>query len=132
DFYFGIAGGRDYFTAKGTHDAPKTVSDAELQALRARVGVRVVDDFTLEVHLTEPRASFLQLAALWPMYPIREDVVQRYGDRWTDAGTMISDGPFKLAEWVSNDHITLAANEYFPGPAKPKLARIVLRILTDL
>lgn len=129
-FYYGIVGGKDYFSAKGTRDEPKTISEAELSALRQRVGVRAVDDFTLEVQLVEPRASFLQLAALWPMYPIRQDMVERHSDRWTDAGNLIGNGPFRMTEHVANDHITLVANEHFYGP-KPKLTKISLRVVAD-
>jgi oligopeptide transport system substrate-binding protein len=36
DLYFSIVGAEEYFTARGTQSAPKTVSDTELQALRDR------------------------------------------------------------------------------------------------
>jgi oligopeptide transport system substrate-binding protein len=131
DLYFSIVGAEEYFTARGTRDAPKTVSDAELQALRDRVGVRAIDDQTLEIRLKEPRASFVDLAALWLLFPIREDVVQQHGDRWTDASNMVSNGPFRMAEWTPNVQIVLVPNPHFPGPERPRLTRIVLRVITD-
>lgn len=129
-FYFDIVGGKAYFTAKGTREQPRTVSESELRALRDRVGARALDDYTLRVELVEPRPTFLQLAALWPMYPIRQDVVEKHGDSWTEAGNLISNGPFKMAEWVHRDHITLVPNEHYYRE-KPSLTKITLRMITD-
>ncbi|MEA2639806.1 MAG: oligopeptide transport system substrate-binding protein [Chloroflexota bacterium] len=129
-FYFVVAGGEEYFTARGTKDQPKNPSDAELQALRSAIGVKAVDDYTLQIQLKAPRASFLELAALWPMDPIRADVVQQFGDRWIEGGNMVSTGAFKLAEWVHNDHLTLVPNDFYYGD-KAKLQKLTLRIVTD-
>lgn len=129
-FYFDVVGGEAYFEARGTKEQPKTPSDPELRALRDAVGVRAVDDRTLEVRLVQPRPTFVQLAALWPMYPIRRDAVERHGDRWTEAGNMVGNGPFKMVEWVHQDHITLVPNEHYPGP-RPTLTKMTLRMITD-
>lgn len=40
-------------------------------------------------------------------------------------------GPFKLGEYVSNDHVTLLKNENYWSPGLPKLDQITLKILTD-
>jgi oligopeptide transport system substrate-binding protein len=129
-FYFHLVGAKELASAKGTRDEPKTPSDADLQALRSRIGVRVVDDYTLELQLTEPRASIMQLAALWPIYPVRRDAIDRFAERWTDPGNLISNGPFRLTEHVQNDHLTLEPNQHFYG-TKPRLTRITLRVITD-
>ena len=42
----------------------------------------------------------------------------------------VGDGPFKLAEWVKGDHITLVANDkYYRGA--PQLKQIVIRFVPD-
>ncbi|MGC2128957.1 MAG: ABC transporter substrate-binding protein, partial [Candidatus Aquilonibacter sp.] len=42
----------------------------------------------------------------------------------------VSDGPFRFAEWVRNDHISLVANEtFFLG--KPGLKRIEIKVVPD-
>ncbi len=40
-------------------------------------------------------------------------------------------GPFAVSEFVTDDHVTLTANPYYWGP-KPKLQRIIVRIVPDL
>jgi oligopeptide transport system substrate-binding protein len=128
-FYYGVVGAEEYNTSKEK-------DPAKLKALRDAVGIRALDDYTLQVQLKEPRASFNELAALWPMYPVRQDIIEANStadkpDKWTeDPKTCIGDGPFKMTEWVHQDHITLVANENYYG-GKPKLQKMVLTMVTD-
>ncbi len=128
-FYYNVVGAEEYNTSKEK-------DPTKLQALRDAVGIKALDGYTLQVKLKEPEASFNDLAAMWPMYPIEENIVKANStpdkpDKWTeDPKTCIGDGPFKLAEWVHQDHITLVANDnYFGG--KPKLQKIVMTMVTD-
>jgi len=91
------------------------------------VAVNAVDDTTLEIKLTQPRSTLLTLLALWPAYPVREDVVAA-GESWTEAGSLVGNGPYVLTEWAHDDHITLVANENYWGDDKPILKTIVYRI----
>jgi len=128
-FYFNIVGGEAYFGS-----ADKTA--AEKTALKDAIGVRAVNDETLEIKLTAALPTFTQLLALWPVYPIREDMVTTHGEKWAqpDAnGAMpyyIGNGPFILKEWVALDHYTFVRNEKYWG-TKPKLTKITYKILTD-
>lgn len=128
-FYHCIMGAEEYNTSKEK-------DPAKLKGLRDAVGVRARDDQTLEVKLREPRASFLQLAALWPAVPLREDILKANStaekpDRWTeDPKSYIGTGPFKMTEWVHQDHITLVPNENYYGP-RPKLKKILLTMVSD-
>jgi oligopeptide transport system substrate-binding protein len=128
-FYYSIVGAEEY-------NSSKEKDPARLKALRDAVGVKATDDYTLEIQLKEPRASFLQLTALWPTVPLREDILKDNSppdkvDKWTDdPKTYVGTGPFKLAEWVHQDHITLVPNEHYYGP-KPKLKQIVLSMVAD-
>ncbi|MCL4459999.1 MAG: peptide ABC transporter substrate-binding protein [Chloroflexi bacterium] len=131
-FYYTIVGAEEYNTALGTKAKPKKPTDEELAKLRAAVGVKALDDYTFQVTLKEPRASFNSLAALWAMYPAREDIISAKGERWTDdPATYIGNGPFKMTEWVHKDHITVVANPNYYGE-KPKLQKITLLMVTDI
>jgi len=127
--YYSIVGAEEY-------NRSKEKDPAKLKALRDSVGVSAKDDRTLEVVLKEPRASFLQLAALWPAVPLREDLIKSTSatdkpDRWTeDPKRYLGTGPFKMAEWVHGDHITLVPNENYYG-SKPKLKKLVLTMVSD-
>lgn len=130
-FYYSIKGAEEFNTALGTKDKPQTPAAAALAKLRDDVGVKAVDDLTLQFILKEQRASFLQLLALWPVYPVRQDIIQAKGDKWyTEPASYIGNGPFKMTEYTSKDHITLVPNDNYFG-AKPKLKKVTLVMVTD-
>lgn len=122
-FYYVIAGAEAY-NGSTSKDA------AALQKLKDAVGVKAVDDYQLQITLAQPLPTFLQLMALWPTYPVRQDVIEKYGDKWTEAGNYIGNGAFTLKEWVHQDHITLVANPNYWGE-KPKLTQIDIKMITD-
>jgi len=95
------------------------------------VGVKAIDDYTLEIKLAELRPTFLSLMALWPVYPVREDIITQYGDKWTEPPHYIGNGPFLMTEWVHEDHITLVKNPDYWGK-KAKLDQVVLKMITDI
>lgn len=105
--------------------------DPGLSAALNAIGVSTPDDQTLVVQLAQPDAVFLQTMALWGAYPLRQDVIEKNGDKWTEAGNLIGNGPFVLKEWQHKDHITLTRNEKYSGTDKPKLETITLKMIED-
>ena len=95
------------------------------------IGVTAVNDTTLEIKLTRQQPTLLTLLAMWPAYPIRQDVIEAKGDAWIDAGNLIGNGPMVLSEWVHQDHITVTANPNYAGDDKPTLQTIVFRMIPD-
>ncbi len=122
-FFFDIVGGEEYYTA-GDEDA------AAKDQLRDAIGVKAVDETTLEIKLKQARPTFLQLMALWPVYPLREDIITQFADKWTEPPNYIGNGPFIMTEWVHQDHITMKANPNYWG-TKPKLTEITMKMITD-
>lgn len=114
-FYYDIAGAHAYNSGVGSIES---------------VAVKAIDDYTLQFTLVSPRYTFLHLVALWPAYPIRQDIITEYGDRWTEPGTYVGNGPFIMTAWVHQDHITLERNPRYWG-TPPKLARITMSMITD-
>jgi oligopeptide transport system substrate-binding protein len=96
---------------------PKFASEYSFMAVTARIlnaedvikgrkqvsalGVKAVDDRTLVINLTEPVPFFPSLMAFSVFYPVRKDLVEKYGDRFaTDAETMVGNGPFAIKRWI--------------------------------
>lgn len=135
---------RDYEWAWKRNIDPKTASDYATTLYPVKnaikihqegldpdeLGVTAKDDRTLIVTLDEPAAYFLRLAATWTMYPLRQDVIEKHGDKWTDAGNIVSNGPFVLKEWKQDVQLVLERNERYWGP-KPTLARAIYRIFPE-
>lgn len=87
------------------------------------IGVRALDDLTLEVKLKRPAAYFIYLTAFCTSLPQRKDVVERWGDRWTDPEHIVTNGAFLLKDWKHEYKIELVSNPlYFEGePAVKKI-----------
>jgi len=78
------------------------------------VGVKVIDDNTLEVTLESPVPYFLSLAAFPTYFPVRKDIIEGNEEKWTlKPDTYISNGPFKMSEWKEKENITFVKNENY-------------------
>jgi len=91
--------------------------------------VNVLDDYTLEMVLSEPNVAFIDnvLTTNAGFIPSME-AVQEQGDKYPQnpAGT----GPFVFDEWVSGEKVVLVRNEdYWKGPAK--LDEVVFRVIPE-
>jgi oligopeptide transport system substrate-binding protein len=88
-------------------------------------GVKVIDDYTLEVTIDEPRSYFLLKMAFVTAYVVDRENVESSSDWWRRPnGT----GPFKLDEWSEGSFISLQRNElYYQEP--PKVDFVVFRLL---
>jgi oligopeptide transport system substrate-binding protein len=76
----------------------------------SKVGVTALDDATLVVRLRRPVPYFLDLCAFPTLYPVRTDVIAKYGDDWVKPDHLVGNGAFLLSEWRLNDRISLARN----------------------
>lgn len=75
------------------------------------IGIKVVDDKTLEVTLENPTPYFLELTAFYTYMPVNEKVVKDNKKWAAEAGdTYVTNGPFKLDEWKHSDSITITKN----------------------
>jgi ABC-type oligopeptide transport system substrate-binding subunit len=91
---------------------------------RASVGVRAKDDRTLEVELENPLPFFPEICAFFVYYPARKDVIEKHGSQWTRPENMVSNGPFKLAQWKPTDSITIEKNPRYWDAAKVRLPKV--------
>ena len=72
------------------------------------------------------------MAAFPTYFPVRQDVVEANGDKWTlSPETYISNGPFKMSEWKEKESITFVKNENYWEVDKVKLDTLVFRVIDD-
>jgi oligopeptide transport system substrate-binding protein len=98
---------------------------------RDGVGVRAVDDFTLEVKLTSPQPWFVQQMAHHSFLPVHQETVETSGDKWTEPENIVTNGPFKLAAWRHEATLTLEKWPEWRDANSVKLTRIEGSIITD-
>jgi oligopeptide transport system substrate-binding protein len=95
------------------------------------VGVRAINDQTLEITLEEPASHFDSILALHTMYPVRLDVIEQYGDLWTEPGSFVGNGPYLLTEWVHDDYIVVEKNPDYWGADTVTIERIEFPIVEE-
>ncbi|WP_404680552.1 ABC transporter substrate-binding protein [Raoultella terrigena] len=74
------------------------------------LGVKALDDATLEVTLSQPNAAFLPMLAHPSLVPIDKVLVSRFGEKWTKPEHMVTSGAYKLSRWVVNERIVAERN----------------------
>ncbi|ENY2591649.1 ABC transporter substrate-binding protein [Enterobacter hormaechei] len=74
------------------------------------LGVKAINDTTLEVTLKQPNAAFLAMLAHPSLVPIDKVLVGRFGDKWTKPEHFVSSGAYKLSQWVVNERIVAVRN----------------------
>ncbi len=79
------------------------------------VGIKATDDLTLQVTLTKPVAHWISIPTFWVTFPLRQDIVEKYGAAWEKPGRMVTLGPFTLAEYAIDSKIVLKANPQYTG-----------------
>lgn len=94
------------------------------------IGVQAQDDQTLIVTLRHPASYFLAITTFEVTFPQRQDVVEKFGNRWTEPENIVTNGPFRLQSWRHENQIELAANAGFFG-GKPVLERITMYMVNE-
>jgi oligopeptide transport system substrate-binding protein len=74
------------------------------------VGVRAIDDYTLRISLTQAASYFDTILAFSTTYPVRLDVIEQYGELWTETGNFIGNGAYLLAKWTHGDYVVVEKN----------------------
>jgi oligopeptide transport system substrate-binding protein len=95
----------------------------------AQVGVRAKDDFTLEVTLEGPRGYFPVLAAYLAALPGHKASIEKHGDKWTEPGNIVSNGPFILEAWDHNKQLVLKKNPHFFDAKNVTLEKVIIPII---
>jgi oligopeptide transport system substrate-binding protein len=89
---------------------------AAVEAARAGLGVKAIDDLTLELTLTQPAPYYPTVAGLWVFFPAKAELIEQGGaEWWKDPTLQIGNGPFQLTEFTDDQQVTMTANENYWG-----------------
>lgn len=85
------------------------------------VGVKALDEKTLEVTLENPTAYFIDLTCVTAYYPVKKDIVES-NENWTQtAETLVSTGPFMVKEIKPKEKLVLVKNPNYIDADKVKI-----------
>ena len=78
------------------------------------LGIKAIDDHILVVELEAPTAYFLEVIAFPTFSPLREDIISKYGDKWTlKPETYIGNGPYVMSERNIDQNIVMVKNDKY-------------------
>lgn len=78
------------------------------------LGIKAVDEKTLEVTLATPTAYFLEVCAFPSTFPVRSDIVDANPDTWSTAeATYVGNGPYVLKKWDHQAKMVYEKNENY-------------------
>ena len=97
-FLYDIEGAEAYNSEKGTRDG---------------VEVTALDDRRLRIKLNRPAPYFPHIASFMVTYPVRKDLVEAHGDRWTDPDKVAVSGPFRPVEYMQDYRMVLEPNPHY-------------------
>ncbi|WP_410768032.1 peptide ABC transporter substrate-binding protein [Fontibacillus sp. BL9] len=96
----------------------------------SQVGVKAIDDYTLEVEIVAPTPYFLGLTSFYTYYPVHQSV--KNDDKWAvDASKMIVNGAFTLTNWTKGQTIEVTKNENYWDKDSIKLNKISMSLVNS-
>ena len=97
----------------------------------SQLGVKAIDDATLEITLEHPTAYFLSALTHYTAYPLPKHVIEAKGDDWVKIGNIAVNGPYKPVEWVPGSHVTTVKNETYYDAGKVAIDGAKFFVLED-
>jgi len=88
------------------------------------LGVKAIDDKTLEITLEASTPFFLSALTHYTAFPIRKDIIEKFGDQWTQPGNIVGNGPYQIVEWVPGSYLRGVKSDTYYGKDALKIDEI--------
>jgi oligopeptide transport system substrate-binding protein len=107
--------------------------EAITEEMTAAIGVSAPDDATLVIELNFPASYFLSMTPMWTLNATPQWAIEEHGESWTEAGNIVSNGRYVLAEWVHNVRATVLRNPLMPEDMQGSgnIERLVYSVVPD-
>jgi oligopeptide transport system substrate-binding protein len=96
------------------------------------LGVKAIDDKTVEITLEGPTPFFLQALTHYTAYPVPKHVIDKVGDDWTKIENIVSNGPYTPTEWVPGSYIKSVKSETYWDAANVQIDEVNYFVQDDL
>jgi oligopeptide transport system substrate-binding protein len=97
----------------------------------AKVGVRALDDRTLEIRLKNPTPYFLSALAHYAFAPLKESWVKAHPQFASEPASYPCNGPFKLKEWRHGDRLVLQRNPAYYNAGAVRVETLVMTTISN-
>lgn len=96
------------------------------------VGVKALDDNTVEYTLKDPCPYFVDMVSMWVYFPVQEATIEANGDKWTaSAETYVTNGAFTMTEMNMGESMVMAKNENYWDAENVTLDKLTFRYILD-
>lgn len=97
------------------------------------LGVKAINDTTLEITLSKPCAYFESLMSFPVFYPINEAFAEEKGDQFAlTPENMLACGAYKMTSWETGSKYVLEKNESYYDADVVKVDKLVFNVVKDL
>ena len=97
-----------------------------------QLGVRAVDDHTLEVKITTPLPYFPQMLVHASTFPVPQSVIEANGDSWTEAGTLVGNGAYNLTEHTLGERVVMEKNDTYWDAENTVMDTLIALTINDV
>ena len=109
-------------------DNEEEITDADLDAM----GVKAVDDKTLEVTTTTRVSFFDELMSFPCFYPINEKFCEKQGDKYgKSAKNILGNGAFTMTNWEPGSVAEFEKNDKYYDAKTVKIDKLVMKLVQD-
>jgi oligopeptide transport system substrate-binding protein len=116
-FLYDIVGAEEYSQGKGTPE---------------QVGIKVIDDKTIEYTLKQPVIYFDYLVSFPTYAPVQQAFAEKVGDKFnTEAEFFLTNGPFKIDSWQHEAEMVYVKNPEYWDAASIKLDKVTGLMITE-
>ena len=104
----------------------------------SQVGVQVPDPRTLRLTLNHPASYFISLLSHPAWFPIHLPTLEKWGSpyqrgsKWSQAGNLVGNGPFKLKEWRRGEIILVEKSPSYWDASNVRLKAIHFHPAVDV
>lgn len=97
----------------------------------SQLGVKALDDKTLEITLESPTPFFLDALMHYTAYPVPKHLVEKHGDAWTQIENIVANGPYKVVEWLPGSYVRSEKNEEYYDAENVQIDEVYYHVLED-
>lgn len=97
----------------------------------SELGIKALDDTTLEVTLSQPLPYFPQMITHYTTFPVLQSNIEEFGDAWTQPGNMVSNGAYMLTEHVPQERLVRERNVNYWDNENTVIDKTVSLIIND-
>ncbi|WP_422840695.1 peptide ABC transporter substrate-binding protein [Aeromonas veronii] len=98
----------------------------------SELGIKALDDHTLQVTLKNPVPFFLKTLAHYTTFPAPKATIEKFGKDWVKPGNIVSNGAFVLKEWTPNERLSAERNTHYWNNQHTVLNKVIyLEIVSE-